>query len=311
MPYYSGFMPYGARIHQHAAKLGVRIDEYDIYLNNDQLFKMYTRSFTVGKGKVSDEIFDLSFMDFKDMNNNLVAWMWFGVSHFKGAIEAKCPMRGIRLRKANIQIGDEDTLQQFFAEPRGIHYFIGELFCVSKEFIPNSRRDYFNENPKRVEFEKQLKMRFRPLSKLYHDGSDISSAFRKIDEAEKKRDDFAERVSAGSFASNEERQTAQEELQKAQEDAAKAVQTVDKLRNSGSTLAVNIIRHIEDSRQDDNSRTIVQQATKNEPQTPTPSRPQFTQKEQRLISKIFGILKAELAPAESERLIHIIQDKLK
>ena len=60
-------MPYGARIHQHAAKLGVRIDEYDIYLNNDQLFKMYTRSFTVGKGKVSDEIFDLSFMDFKDM----------------------------------------------------------------------------------------------------------------------------------------------------------------------------------------------------------------------------------------------------
>lgn len=57
-------------------------------------------------------------------------------------------MRGLRLRKGNIQIGDENTLitQKFFKEERGNFYFVGEIFAVSPLLIPNARRDYFNFN---------------------------------------------------------------------------------------------------------------------------------------------------------------------
>lgn len=48
--------------------------------------------------------------------------MWFGISKFEQQIKPMNKMRGIRLRKENIQIGDENTLgasPKFFKEPRG------------------------------------------------------------------------------------------------------------------------------------------------------------------------------------------------
>ena len=81
-----------------------------------------------------------------------MAWMWIGVSTFKKAIPKNNIMRGLRLRKENIQIGGEDALQRFFKEERGNNYFIGEVFAIHKELIPNSQRDYFNENASRLMF---------------------------------------------------------------------------------------------------------------------------------------------------------------
>lgn len=48
-------------------------------------------------------------------------------------------MRELRLRKENIQIGDEDALQKLFKEDRGNHYFISEMFVVATDLIPNFR----------------------------------------------------------------------------------------------------------------------------------------------------------------------------
>ena len=302
LPYDNGFMPYGSMIHDHAKKLGLEIDEYNIFLNDEQLFKMYTRRFAVGRGKNDDEFFDLSFIPLKDINNTLLAWMWFGMSHFTGAIDANCPMRGIRLRKGNIQIGDEDTLQPFFTESRGIHYFIGELFCVSKDLIPNSRRDYFNENPQRVEFERLLRIRFKTLSNLYHDGSEINSAYRKIDDAKKKREDFDEKVKSGSFSNASETRAAREVVAKAEEDAEKAQKALYKIIDEGRGLSVKIIEDIEKSRR---------QAIEAPQEPEIPSKPKFTQKETQLLNKVFGVIKAVLKPADAQRLIHIIQDRLK
>ena len=68
-------------------------------------------------------------------------------------------MRCIRLRKENIQIGDESTIgyPKYFKEQRGNSYFIGEVFAVDNGLIPNARRDYFNQNPATKQFEKVLK----------------------------------------------------------------------------------------------------------------------------------------------------------
>ena len=115
--------------------------------------------------------------EIKDIDGNLLAWLWLGVSHFKAAIIKDCHMRGLRLRKENIQIGNEDARQKFFKEDRGNHYFIGEVFVVAKELIPNSQRDHFNENETRLRFERELRRYFNEeLSIIYYEGSAINSA---------------------------------------------------------------------------------------------------------------------------------------
>jgi len=46
-------------------------------------------------------------------------------------------MRGLRLRSANIQVGNDDVLKDFFKENRGNYYFVGEVFAIDKDLIPN------------------------------------------------------------------------------------------------------------------------------------------------------------------------------
>ena len=67
--------------------------------------------------------------------------MWYGVSKFEKQIPTINPMRGIRLRKSNIQIGNENTFSahDFYKEPRGCLYFVGEVFAVGKNLIPKGR----------------------------------------------------------------------------------------------------------------------------------------------------------------------------
>lgn len=73
--------------------------------------------------------------------------MWFGIAKFEKVIPTVNEMRCIRLRKENIQIGDENTMGKFFKQERGNSYYIGEVFAVDNNLIPNARRDYFNPNP--------------------------------------------------------------------------------------------------------------------------------------------------------------------
>lgn len=109
VPYQNKFW-YRKSVYDHAATLGQKLDEYTITLNGEQVFKKYGTRFKTSKG--SDDIFDVEFKDFYDAKGNLIAWMWIGLSHFKAIIDKDCQMRGIRLRKENIQIGNEDALQR-------------------------------------------------------------------------------------------------------------------------------------------------------------------------------------------------------
>lgn len=91
-------------------------------------------------------------------NGNLIAWMWVGLSRFEKQIPKANAMRGLRVRSANIQLGNDDVLTDLFKEPRGNYYFVGEVFAVDKQLVPNSQRDYFNENETRVLFEDLLRV---------------------------------------------------------------------------------------------------------------------------------------------------------
>lgn len=300
LPYSMTFSAFRAKIHEHAEKLGMKIEEYDIFLNDEQLFKQYTMKFKTGRGKGEDEIFDVSFEDFRDINNNLTAWLWFGMSSFKGAIEERCLMRGFRVRSKNIQVGDGRTLQKFFGESRGINYFVGELFCVSKDLVLNSQRDYFSENSSRVELENQLRNFFRELSRMYHDGSQVNSTIRKLDEAEKRKAEIHNGLEQGIFVTDQDRQKAEEEFNTADAEAINARKAIDRMKNSGSNATKIIIRHIEERDRTEPNSTEIQ---------PVTSSNNFTYK-QRILTKVFYVIKASVDSATADFLIDRIQDAL-
>lgn len=127
VPYINTFY-YRTEIHKHANEINYNINEYNINLNGEPIVKKYKTYFKTSKG--DDDIFSIEFKDIRDGNGNLIAWIWFGVSHFKAIIKKEYQMRGLRLRKENIQIGDEDALQKLFSQDRGHHYFIGEVFAA-------------------------------------------------------------------------------------------------------------------------------------------------------------------------------------
>ncbi len=101
---YINIFSYQTEIYKHAETIGYIIDEYNIKLDGEDVFKKYSTHFKTSKG--DDDVFDVEFKDFYDKNGELCFWLWFGVSTFKAVINKECVMRGLRLRQENIQIGN-------------------------------------------------------------------------------------------------------------------------------------------------------------------------------------------------------------
>jgi molecular chaperone HtpG len=126
VPYPNGFV-FRSKIYDYAKQNNLKIDEYKILVNGTQIFKGYTTNLyegTVDRRKVYDSITDLEFKKFYSPNNELLAWMWFGITKYEKQIPILNKMRGIRLRKENIQVGNSETISypRFFKEPRGNYY---------------------------------------------------------------------------------------------------------------------------------------------------------------------------------------------
>lgn len=184
VPYTSKFH-YRHNIYSHAKSLGFTIDEYKITVNGAQLFKEYKTRLYEGADnarKIYDDVFGVEFKDFYD-GKTLIAWAWYGLCRFEKAIpKALNPMYGFRLRQGNIQIGDNTAVAFLFKEDRGNSYFIGEIFTIDKNLIPNSQRNYFNETPARINLETQLRVFFYDeLHRLYHVANETKNHYRKLE----------------------------------------------------------------------------------------------------------------------------------
>ena len=316
VPYQNKFL-FRKKVYEHVASLSQQIDEYNITLNGEQVFKKYGTHFKTSKG--DDEIFDIEFKDFYDPNGVLIAWMWVGVSRFKAIIEKACLMRGIRLRKENIQIGDSDALQKLFREDRGNHYFIGEVFAVSRELIPNSQRDYFNENPNRLQFETCLRTYFNDeLHRLYYESSAINSAYSKIDTLKQKEAEHQQKTHSGSYVDDEQRKRAEQAIEKARQDAEKAKRDLDRKRAaSTNTIVGRIITRIDNERAKEENKEQVSPTNEapasNEPPKSgyrTDKLSQYSRKERKLISRIFSIILSATDEKTAETIISKIEDEL-
>ena len=251
VPYQNTFI-FRTEVYNHAKQLKCKIDEYKILLNGETILKKYNTNFKTSQG--DDEIFNIAFKEIFDKQNNLLAWLWIGVSHFQAVINKSCPMRGLRLRKENIQIGNDDALQKLFKEDRGHHYFVGEVFALAKDLIPNSQRDYFNENSTRLVFEQELRKYFNDeLHRTYYDGSELHSAYKKIDDLKVKEAEFQKKEQNGEFVNEEHLKAAIDKVEKARIEAEKAqvkIENKKKKANEESNAIVSlVIKHIEKERE--------------------------------------------------------------
>lgn len=237
VPYKNTFI-LRSHIYDYAKKLGYKIDEYHVRVNGSQIFKEYTTKLKEQSGanlKNYDEISRLEFKDFRNSDGNLIAWMWIGLSRFEKQIPKVNTMRGLRVRSANIQLGNDDTLQDLFKENRGNYYFVGEVFAASKDLIPNSQRDYFNENETRVLFEDLLREYFFDvLHKLYYEANRVKNDYKRQEEYLAKVTEYQKKEKEQGFVNEEERQKLQFDIDKAKKTAEDARKRLDKL-DSGDT----------------------------------------------------------------------------
>jgi len=242
VPYPNKFM-FNGKIYDHAKQLGVSIDEYNVFVNAEPVFKGYTTRIYSG-GKVHDEIRDVEFKEFYDKNDRLISWMWFGLSALNGQIKAQGNIqRGLRLRKGNIQIGEAGTLRRLFKDARGNEYFIGEVFAVHPDLVPNARRDYFNENPTRGEFEAQLGTFFDYLWKLCNIASDERSAYKSIGDYHKFVNTYEEKEKTG-FSSGVDREKMQTDLEEKRLKAERAQRTLQKSKESSDDKITAHVKEI-------------------------------------------------------------------
>ena len=320
VPYKNTFI-LRSQIYNHAQNIGYKIDEYCIRVNGDQIFKEYTTKLKEQSGsalKNYDEISRLEFKDFCDASGKLIAWMWVGLSRFEKQIPKVNTMRGLRVRSGNIQLGNDDVLKDLFKEPRGNYYFVGEVFAVSKELIPNSQRDYFNENKMRVLFEDLLREYFFDvLHKLYYEANRVKNDYKRQEEYIAKVAEYQKKEKEQGFVNEDERQKLQFDIDKAKKSAEEARKRLDKIDDSdGSSPLSEVRRNIGQKykanklkKQAETTAVVIEDDKKKSFVTSGMSK--LSRSERKIVSKILSII-TDIAPKEvAEQIIEKIKEEMR
>lgn len=294
------------------------IDEYNIYVNHEQLYKKYNSTIyeTVNAHKKKvDDIFDVQFIDIKNGNERL-AYGWYGVTNLLRTLPLCNLARGIRLRKGNIQVGDSDALRRFFKDPRFHYYFVGEIHILSSAIIPNGRRDYFDENDALNQFENEFALFVNTeLHKLTRDTSDIHSSVKVLESHKELQEQFQEKVDKHGFVSKTEFNEFKEKLDKSKEKASKAIRTLDKIEEKAkcNTVLDKILkRSVDDDKRSiptSDSDDSLNGKVKVKWQTEKLSK--LSKKDQKLVSEIYEVIRTVLPPDLAQNVINKINDKLK
>lgn len=331
LPYEVGFI-FKSKIHDFAKENGFTIDEYNVFVNGDRLYKEYKTKLYEDKEKngqkaTYDELLDVKFEVFNAEDGAILAWMWYGVSRFEKSIPAINTMRGIRLRKGNIQIGNELTFSNhgFYKESRGYSYFIGEVFAIDPELRPNARRDYFNINDRCREFEYQLRdLFFNRFSTIYHHANDVKKAYQKKQELAEVEKKYAEKIGSG-FDSPEDMDFLETKIDKLKGEVAKAVKTIETRESKESsddvlskvygalkkTYDVPSVDQSTETKPEISDETADAKNTKkNKIKYKSQNLTQYSKKEQKLIGKIYGIIRAILPHDMADVVVNKVQEEL-
>jgi hypothetical protein len=315
VPFENHFI-FRSKIYSELNKEKLVIDEYKIFINSEQIFKGYSSIIYEGedgnKRKV-DELFDIVF--FKEVHNqsHLLYWGWYGLSTFQNKqLNSINKARGLRLRKSNIQIGNEYTLVKLHREQRSNFYFLGEVHAFHNDLIPNSRRDYFIENDSCFILEQKLKSFFHTqLHRLYYTASEINSAIKRIEELGEFKKEIEIKQKDG-FTDKDEHKEYLEKLEKKKEEAEKAQNKIQRLKESYTGIGFAPIQSIIDKvTSGKKNKTDAFAVFESKPTYRTDRLTSLTKEQRKFLSKIFSIIRNVLSKDTAEELIRKIEEELK
>ena len=125
VPFNQSVFKYSTELSNYLSSKVPNFNEYEITLNGETVYKPYADSVKL-TSKGFDEIEGIQYFDI-EVNEAIVAYGWYGKrKDLLGAITKGQLASGLRVRIGNIQIG--------------------EVHVISKDLIPNSRRDDFIDN---------------------------------------------------------------------------------------------------------------------------------------------------------------------
>lgn len=151
-----------------------------VIINGKRIQKRYGLK-VVGTG---DDIQGIKLFEIKDPTFGQLAWGWYALTRYTIQIPQSDAMAEIRLRKHNIQIGENNLLsgRGLWPEERGNSYFYGEIHITHDMLYPNSARDDLADTTVKRAFVCQLKSYFLELSKLYKKANEAKNCIKSIQE---------------------------------------------------------------------------------------------------------------------------------
>lgn len=150
VPYDPNRFTWGREITNRLSQKGCDIESYKVFVTyqnkRELVYKPYTDSFAMDKGKNTiDKISDIQIVSFTNSDEELLAVGWVATTSYLGSIYDR-NIKGIRMRKGNILVGDNQTLNVIFKDARFNGWSMGEIFAIDSKLVPNARRDNFEKN---------------------------------------------------------------------------------------------------------------------------------------------------------------------
>lgn len=318
VPFESHFI-FKRKIYDQLKADNLSIDEYNISLNTEPIYKAYTTILfdeINGAKRRIGEIKDVVFFKEKDKEGNILFWGWHSISDIQNERLNKInKARGLRLRKSNIQIGDEHRLEHLFKDARFNFYVIGEIYGFHNGLIPNGRRDDFEDSPIFRDFKEKLKPHCHKIQQISYETSKIKSAIREIKDAQNFQKEVEEKITVIGVTNKDEVEKLKSKLEEKKNKAQQAEKVIERFKN-----AVNVqpdgdpAKHLF-------SEVINIELPKSEllgfaepdikPVYRTDKLSRLNKDQRKILIKVFDVISKSLDKERSELLIQKIEEEFK
>jgi molecular chaperone HtpG len=305
------------KIYAELKNENIKLDEYPIFVNQDQIFKGY--KWYVYEGDENnpqkvDEVIGIEF--FKEtFNEKILYWGWYGLTEKNQLLKPVNFARGFRLRSKNIQIGDETTLKELHKDSRFQNYMFGEIHAINQALTPNARRDNFvKDMVEYEEFSTKIKMFFATtIYNLCYDASKVNSAVKDITAYSTLKTKFDEKQKQG-WTDKTEREEWFNILEMKKEKAETANKTIEKLQAKTTATNQPVVQIIQKATEKikqikplDTDAIEVEE----KPKFRTDKLSKLDKKERKFLGEIFSIINTVLTNDLAENLIQKIEEKYK
>jgi len=308
----SGNFIFKPKIEEIYKEFDASIDEYNIEVNSEQLFKPY-KTGIYKNDKREDEVIDIEPIVLKNGQKELVAIGWHSIAEKNQSIPPSNLYRGVRLRKGNIQIGDEATLRDLFRDVRFHFYYMGEMHVLNSELTPNARRDYFEDDDSGNlrEFEKLASNYFNnTLHRIAYRSSYINTYNKKVESLNRLQEDNNNKHKEGLFIDSQEQAELKESIDNNKKEVVQAKEKIFKGLEKEGPIVKSIIEKKAKKLAKEAHMPKIPSKDASSPPFRTVKLSKLNKKERKMISKVFSIIRNFLPPEESQLLIEEIEKEL-